>query len=137
MPFSDVQRRAGLVIERRRSKPPRLPEPSEEMVHRTVVAHIERRAMPGVVHFHVPNGEARGRGVGGKLKAMGTRAGVPDLLIVHRGCLYALELKRTGGRLSDAQRTTLAEFEAAGARTAVAYGLDEALGRLTEWGLIR
>ncbi|MBL8565883.1 MAG: VRR-NUC domain-containing protein [Hyphomicrobiaceae bacterium] len=110
---------------------------SEEAIHRTVVAHLARRARPGVVYAHVPNGEARGAGLGGKLKALGTRAGMPDLIALHAGQFYALELKREGGRLTESQRQTLADLEAAGALTAVAYGLDDALGRLSSWGLLR
>lgn len=79
----------------------------------------------------------RSPGVGGKLKALGTRPGMPDLIALHAGQFYGLELKREGGRLSDTQRKTLTDLDAAGAVTAVAYGLDDALGRLTEWGLIR
>lgn len=110
---------------------------TEEAIHRAVVAHVAVRVRPGVVYWHTPNGEARGAGIGGKLKALGTRAGMPDLMLLCCGRLYALELKRDGGRLTDHQRRTLSDLEAAGAVTAVAYGLDDALGRLTSWGLLR
>lgn len=110
---------------------------TEEAIHRAVVAHVAVRALPGVVYWHTPNGEARGAGLGGKLKALGTRAGMPDLMLLCCGGLYALELKRDGGRLTDHQRRTLSDLEAAGAVTAVAYGVDDALGRLTSWGLLR
>jgi len=110
---------------------------SEEAIHRAVVEHLARRAPLGVVYAHVPNGEARGPGVGGKLKAMGVRSGMPDLIALYAGQFYGLELKREGGRLTEAQRKTLADLEAAGALTAVAYGLDDALGRLADWGMIR
>jgi hypothetical protein len=59
------------------------------------------------------------------------------LFVLHSGQLYGLELKREGGRVSEAQRQTLSDLEKAGARTAIAYGLDDALGRLRQWGLIR
>lgn len=110
---------------------------TEEAIHRAIVAHVAVRARPGVVYWHTPNGEARGPGLGGKLKALGTRAGMPDLMLLSGGRLYALELKRERGRLTDHQRRALSELEAAGAVTAVAYGLDDALGRLTSWGLLR
>ena len=110
---------------------------SEEAIHRAVGAHLAMRARPGVVYAHVPNGEARARGLGGKLKALGTRAGMPDLIACHAGRFYGLELKREGGRLTDTQRKTLDDLEAAGACVAVAYGLDDALGRLSSWGLLR
>jgi hypothetical protein len=53
------------------------------------------------------------------------------------GTLYALELKREGGKVSDAQRGMLAELQAAGAVVAVAFGLDEALEKLGCWGILR
>ena len=114
-----------------------LPAPSEATIHRAVVAHLEHRATAGVVAWHTPNGEARGAGVGGKLRGLGTRAGMPDLLLLRAGRLYGLELKRAGGRVSPAQSAMLASLEAAGATVAIAYGLDDALGRLLAWGLIR
>lgn len=137
MVISDIERRQGLTIERRRSKAPRLPTPTEEVTHRAVVAHLERRAVPGLLYWHTPNGELRRPAAGGRLRAMGSRAGIPDLLLMRAGQLYALELKRDGGRVSDAQREAMAELSAAGAIVAVAYGLDEALAQLTAWGLLR
>ena len=137
MVITDIERRQGLTIERRRSKAPRLPEPTEEITHRAVVAHLERRALPGVFFIHVPNGEFRRPGAGGRLRAMGTRAGVPDLLLLRAGRLYGLELKRQSGKVNDAQRETMADLTNAGATVAVAYGLDQALAQLTAWGLLR
>lgn len=115
----------------------RLLLPTEETVHRAIVAHLARRAANGVVWWHVPNGEARHAAIGGKLRGLGTRRGMPDLMFLRAGTLYALELKREGGKVSDAQRSMLAELEAAGAVVEVAYGLDEALGALQRWGMIR
>ncbi len=122
----------------RAQRPPRaVPTPTEEVIHRAVAAHLARRALGDVVHWHVPNGELRRPGVAGKLRAMGTRAGMPDMMLLRQGQLYGLELKREGGRVSEAQRATLADLEASGATVAVAYGLDDALCRLKGWGLIR
>jgi hypothetical protein len=59
------------------------------------------------------------------------------LILVHRSCIYALELKAEGGRVSDAQREFLADMERAGGNTALAYGLDAALAVLEAWGLLR
>ena len=110
---------------------------TEEAIQRDVVRHLQVRAAPGTLYWHTPNGELRHKGTAGKLKAMGTLAGMPDLMLLRNGELYALELKRDGGRLSDAQRLRLEQLAAAGAQTAVAYGLDAALKVLKGWGLIR
>ena len=114
-----------------------VPTPTEEAVHRAIVAHLSHRAAPAVVWWHTPNGEARHAAIGGKLRALGTRRGMPDLMFMRAGTFYALELKREGGKVSDAQRSMLAELQAAGAVVAVAYGLDDALWRLGEWGILR
>jgi hypothetical protein len=49
---------------------------------------------------------------------------------------FALELKRPGGRLSEAQLEFLARFNDAGGHSAVAEGLDRALACLEAWGLL-
>ncbi len=110
---------------------------TEEAIHRAVVQHIERRRAPGTVWWHTPNGDIRHRGAAGRLKAMGTRAGIPDLLLFRGGQLYGLELKRIGGRLSAAQDERQRELAAAGAIIATVEGLDGALRALEAWGLIR
>jgi hypothetical protein len=55
----------------------------------------------------------------------------------QRGSSKALELKREGGRPSEAQLACLAAMERAGAFTAIAEGLDRALACLEAWGLLR
>ena len=113
-----------------------LPEPAELVIHRAVVAHLEARARPGVWFTHVPSGELRGPGIGGKLKGMGTKAGVPDLMIVAHGKPLFLELKRAGGRLSELQKHCHAALAMAGAKVHTAYGLDDALAWLeSQWVL--
>lgn len=110
---------------------------TEDQIQAAVCLHLTIRAMPGVVWFHVPNGGSRTAAEAGRFKALGVKAGVPDLLAVRAGKLFALELKAPNGRLSEVQREMLAKLSAAGAETAVAFGLDEALSRLTSWGLLR
>lgn len=110
---------------------------AEDSIQAAVVMHLAIRALPGVLWWHTPNGGFRNAGEAGRFKALGVKAGVPDLLALHGGRLFALELKAPGGRVSDAQREILADLEAAGASTAVAVGLDEALAQFEAWGLIR
>ena len=113
-------------------------ELGEEAVQRAVVSHLEHRGVPGVVWFHVPNGGSRSRAEAGVFRALGTKAGVPDILLFHRGRAYGLELKRErGGRRSPAPSEMHAQLRAAGVEVAVAYGLDEALEQLKLWALLR
>ena len=76
----------------------------EQQYQRAVIQHIAWRARPGVFAFHVPNGGWRSRVEGAILKAIGTVAGVPDIICIFQGRVYALELKAGRGRLTDVQR---------------------------------
>lgn len=109
----------------------------EDQIQAAVVLHLTMRALPGVVFFAVPNGGVRSKTEAARMKATGTKPGVPDLVIVREGRFYGLELKAEKGRVSEAQGEMIAALEAAGARCAVAFGLDDALTALERWGLIR
>jgi hypothetical protein len=90
-----------------------------------------------VYAFHVPNGGARSPIEAKILKSCGVRAGVPDVIAIHRGQVYAVELKTTEGRATDAQWQAIEDLRAAGAHAEVCYGLDRALAVLEGWGLLR
>jgi hypothetical protein len=86
-----------------------------------------------ILFYHVPNGGYRKAQEASKFKAMGVKAGVPDLVIPiarkgHHG-LY-IELKRvSGGTLSDAQKFWMEKlreqgydcYEAKGAQDLINY----------------
>ena len=109
----------------------------EEQIQRAVVSHLKARSMPGVFFFHPANGGRRTKAEAGIFKALGVRAGVPDLIVVYRAQIFGLELKADSGRLTPIQRQALNDMEVAGARTAVARSLDEALVTLECWGVLR
>jgi VRR-NUC domain len=119
----------GPAVTRRRQ-----PEAADQ---RAVIEHLAWRARPGVFAFHCPNGGWRSRVEGAILKAIGTVAGVPDIICIFEGRCYALELKAERGRLTDVQRITHERLREAGAEVAVAHGVDEALARLEQWRLLR
>jgi hypothetical protein len=110
---------------------------TEEDIHRAVVEWADRQAQthPALeLLFHVPNGGSRHVAEAVKLKAMGTRQGVPDLLLpVPRGDKIglALELKSASGRLRPKQAWWLRELRASGWAVAVAYTFSEAQKVLT------
>lgn len=109
----------------------------EQQIQKAVLEHLRVRGAPNLFAFHCPNGGGRSAIEGAILKGMGVRAGVPDLLIVHDGRLFGLELKTDAGRISTAQVETLQRMQAAGAIVAVAHGLDHALDWLEANGLLR
>ncbi len=109
----------------------------EETIHRALVGHLLVRCVPGVWWHHSPNGGNRHAAVGGMLKAMGTKPGVPDLMFIREGRVLFLELKRRGGALSPAQKECHRHLAAAGAIVLVAYGLDQALATLLNAGILK
>ena len=115
---------------------------SEENIHKAVVEWADQQAAtkPALeTLFHVPNGGGRHVVEAVKLKAMGTRQGVPDLLLPagrlggHDGACerieysgLALELKSAAGRLRPEQAWWLARLQEQGWAVAVAWTFDEA-----------
>lgn len=53
--------------------------------------------------FSVPNGGWRNPTVASKLKAEGVRSGVSDLVLLHKGKAYFVEIKTDKGRQSETQ----------------------------------
>jgi hypothetical protein len=109
----------------------------EAELQRNVLDHLRWRGVPNLFVFHYPAGGWRSPIEAAILKSLGTVAGVPDLLIIHRGQLYALELKIECGRLTQTQIDTQARMRAAGATVATAVEIDAALEQITAWGLLR
>ena len=109
---------------------------AESVLQAALIEHLRLRAVPGLVYFAVPN-NPRNRVAGGILKKMGMTAGVSDLILLHGGQAYALELKTDKGRLTDSQRAFAHDFTVAGGVAKIAYGLDDALEFLEMRGLIR
>lgn len=79
--------------------------------------------------FHIPNGGQRKSGEAGRLKAMGTVPGMPDLCLPVRtqrfGALY-IELKKPGGKLSKAQEERIPRLREAGNDVQVCDSIEKA-----------
>lgn len=112
---------------------------TETKVQIAVMKHYATRGAAGAFLFACPNGGSRrSKGEGAILKAMGVRAGVPDLIGIRDGRCYGLELKIDhGGRVAPEQVETMQAMQSAGATVAVAAGLDDALHKLEAWGILR
>lgn len=57
----------------------------------------------------------------------GSEAGTPDILGCYRGRMFAIEVKRPGGRPSAIQLKRIAEWQAAGCSAGVASNVAEAM----------
>lgn len=113
----------------------------EQAIHKAVVLHLRQRGVPGLVFWHTPNGvkgRSRKHHVQGAIaKGMGVRAGVSDLVLLHCGHAYALELKAPKGRPTVEQMEFVSDFNNAGGHACIAEGLDRALRVLETWGILR
>ena len=109
----------------------------EDAIQRAVFQHLRARAAPGVFAFHVPNGGCRKPVEAAIMKGLGVVAGVPDVIAIRNGRCFALELKAEGGRTTDAQIATLARMREAGCIVDIPEGLDAALRKLENLGLLR
>lgn len=116
----------------------------EDTLQRTVVSHIQARGVPGLVFWHTPNSsKLGGKRVNGipleaiRLKKLGLRAGVSDLMFVHDSKIFAMELKVRPNKPTESQLTFLSDLERAGGYTSVCYDVDTALDALFMWGLIK
>jgi hypothetical protein len=117
----------------------------EQQIHKAIADHLRQRGATGLVWWHTANGMLAGgkrsrKGIaiqGSIMKGLGMRAGVADIIAVHQGKIFALELKADGGRASEAQKQFLTDMKNAGAEAEVAVGLDHALAVLERWQLLK
>lgn len=105
-----------------KSKPRKKQDRVEQRFHLAVAAYLDAVLDPRfTMWLHVPNGGARSPVEAGILKAMGVRAGWPDIMVVafveadfpteamNEICL--IELKRPDGKPSEAQRDLYPEIK--------------------------
>jgi len=115
----------------------RKPVDREEQDFQIAVVNLLTLALlPGTMFFHVPNGGKRNRIEAAILKAMGVKAGFPDLGILHLGRLFTMEAKRRkGGKLSKAQQDCHEELRAAGVPVVEIRTVDDVLRALVAWSI--
>src|SRR5262249_6832631 len=97
----------------------------EAQLQKAVLEHLAWRGVPGLFAFHPANGGWRSPIEAKILKGLGVVPGVTDIIVIHGGHCYALELKTESGRLTPIQIETQERMRAAGATVATATGLDE------------
>lgn len=103
----------------------------EEDLHRDCMAYVTLlSARHSILRymFHVPNGGKRPTGEAGKLRAMGTKRGFPDLSLPRRRGAWrglAVELKSSDGKVAEDQWDWLNVLREEGYLTAVCRTFDE------------
>jgi hypothetical protein len=108
----------------------------EAAIQRAVFQHLRTRGAPRLFAFHPANGGWRSPIEGAIFRGLGVVPGTPDVIVIHEGRCYALELKAQGGRATPKQLEAIAAMKAAGAITRIAEGLDQALLWLESEGLL-
>lgn len=125
-------------------KKPRASE--EEQLQRSIVDLLRVAAQPDVIWWHTPNGMARSKSEGGRLKAMGVLPGVYDLAFIvpvrHSSpeefvpAICFLELKRVRGIASAEQLAFDERCDRIGVEHAITADFDQAVAILTAWGVL-
>jgi hypothetical protein len=110
---------------------------TEQQIQKAIFGHLRQRGAAGAFFWHPFSGGFRRPKEAAIYKGLGAIAGLPDVMILHGGKLYCLELKREGGRLSETQERALIALREAGALATHAHGLDEALRILEGWKLLK
>ena len=101
----------------------------EADLHRQVCDYLGLALLPPAWFTTFPADGATRRG------RIGLKRGVPDILIVHEGRAYWIELKAAGGRVSANQGETILAIEAAGARAYVCRSLEDVVIGLRCWAI--
>jgi hypothetical protein len=109
----------------------------EAQIQRAMFRHLRARGAAGIFAWHPFSGGYRRPIEAAIYKGLGARAGLPDVMVLHNGKLFGLELKAEGGKPTPKQVETIAAMQMAGAIAGVAIGLNDALRWLEERGLLR
>lgn len=110
----------------------------EQQIQRAIFDHLKSRARPNVFAFHPANGGKRSPIEAAIMKGMGVVPGVPDIIILHNGRFFAIELKAENGKPpTAAQMECVSRINACGGVATICRGLDAALKTLEIWGILR
>jgi hypothetical protein len=125
---------------RRRPKAVTL-DPPEYRMQIALVQLLRLQARPEIEYWHTPNGELRDKRHAAKLKAMGTRPGVADLVFLFHDTaevpVLFLELKARKGRLSDDQEHFRNRVRALGYAYEWTDSFDDAVRILRKYHVLR
>jgi hypothetical protein len=109
----------------------------EDAIQIAVADHLRARSHPDVLWWHTPNGGRRRMLEAVRFKKFGVLPGVSDIIAVHNGEIFGLELKAINGRPTESQLKFQSDLARAGGFGMVAHGLDQAIAGLEAWGLLK
>lgn len=105
------------------------PRHPEYAIQCAIARHLAAVLHPDVFFTAIPAGNIGGGAEaarrGAMIKAMGYRAGTPDLMLLHEGRAFFIEIKAADGELSPAQDLTHLLIRRAGAPVFVARSVIE------------
>ena len=104
---------------------------STEHSHQAGFLQWFRAKYPGILIFAIPNGGKRDIVTAKKLQMEGVTPGVPDLYI-PAWSLW-IEMKKPGGRLSEAQNNMIEYLEGIGHTVIIGYGARNASEKVLEF----
>jgi len=104
---------------------------SSEHSHQAGFLQWFRAKYPGILIFAIPNGGKRDIVTAKKLQMEGVVPGVPDLFVPE--LRLWIEMKKPGGRLSEAQKSMIEYLEGIGHTVIVAYGARDASMKVLEF----
>lgn len=108
----------------------------ESPIQKSIVNFLQAALPENALFYAIPNEGRRSPQQAGLAKAMGLRAGMPDLGLVHEGRAFFLEVKDPKrGRLSKSQSETIPQLRAAGAGVAIVTSPEEVEHQLRAWGI--
>ncbi len=107
----------------------------EQALHRQVGAYLDAVLPSDAWWFHPPNGGKRGLVEASILKAMGTRAGLPDIGLLRDGRCFWIELKAVDGRITKAQGACHVRLWECGCPVTICRSVDDVRAALSDWNI--
>ena len=117
-----------------------LPEPAprrheEGGLQHAVMQYLGWALPADAIAHHSPGEGKRTKRAQGELKRSGYQAGWPDVLVIHQGRCFFIELKAAKGIVSPAQRAMKAKLYYCGCEVLVCKGVPEVQAALQHLGV--
>jgi len=133
MSYADIKRQMFPTIGKKYAKKKRLH--AEDDLQEEVAEYLDIALRSPTLWWHTPNGGNRSWSEAKRFKKMGVKSGVPDVIIIHHGVPYFIELKAPKGKPSPQQITMEMDLRSQGCKYALCRSLDEVIANLETWNI--